>query len=278
MLKFFDKRRGEYIIGNNCYSVNTMNNTIVSWNVNGIRAAEKKGLFDFLQNRQPDILCIQETKAQEEQLTKKFFEQEGYLPYFMSAEKKGYSGVAVYAKEEPLSVENLGVKEFDSEGRTVILNYPEFSLINCYFPNSQAEGKRLSYKLDFCNAVLDKCGSMVKEGKNIVLCGDYNIAHKPIDLANPKNNEKNPGYLPEERAWMDSFLSAGYTDTFRMFNKEPGNYTWWSYRFNARAKNIGWRIDYHCVNGGFINAVKKSEILPEVTGSDHCPILLEVAV
>ncbi len=255
-----------------------MRKTIVSWNVNGIRAAEKKGLFDFLQKEQPDILCIQETKAREEQLTKKFFEQDGYIPFFKSAEKKGYSGVAVYTKEEPLSVKDLGNAEFDNEGRTIILAYPEFTLLNCYFPNSQSEGKRLSYKLDFCQAVLDTCGSLVKEGKNIVLCGDYNIAHKAIDLANPKTNEKNPGYLPEERAWMDRFLSAGYTDTFRMFNREPGNYTWWSYRFNAREKNKGWRIDYHCVNKGFQKAVKKSEILPDITGSDHCPILLEIDI
>lgn len=253
-----------------------MSKTIVSWNVNGIRAAEKKGLFDFLHRENPDILCIQETKAQEEQLTKQFFEQEGYLPYFYSAEKKGYSGVAVYTKQKPLSITNLGVKEFDSEGRSIILEYKGFTLLNNYFPNSQSEGKRLSYKLDFCSAILDKCDTLRAEGKNIILCGDYNIAHKPIDLANPKSNEKNPGYLPEERAWMDQFLSSGYVDTFRQFNTDPGNYTWWSYRLKARERNVGWRIDYHCVNKEFGKNVMKSEILSSVMGSDHCPILLEV--
>ncbi len=252
-----------------------MGKKIVSWNVNGIRAAEKKGLFEWLHRENPDILCIQETKAQEEQLTKKFFEQEGYIPFFRSAEKKGYSGVAVYTREEPLSVTGLGKDEFDSEGRTLIMEYENFTVINCYFPNSQSEGKRLSYKLDFCSAVKDKCDTLVKEGRNIVLCGDYNIAHKPIDLANPKNNENNPGYLPEEREWMDLFLSSGYTDTFRKFNKDPGNYTWWSYRFKAREKNIGWRIDYHCVNEGFSDRILRSEILADVQGSDHCPILIE---
>jgi len=255
-----------------------MNKSIISWNVNGIRAAEKKGLFEWMQNEGPDILCIQETKAQEEQLSETFFEQKGYTPFYRSAEKKGYSGVAVYVKEKPLKVKGLGVEEFDSEGRTLVLEYENFTLLNCYFPNSQSEGKRLTYKLDFCSALFDYTTSLVQKGKNIILCGDYNIAHKPIDLANPKNNEKNPGYLPEERAWMDRFTSNGFVDTFREFNKEPGNYTWWSYRFNAREKNIGWRIDYHCVNEGFRGKVKTSEILKTVTGSDHCPIKLEIDV
>ncbi len=255
-----------------------MTKSIVSWNVNGIRASEKKGLFQWLQKEKPDILCIQETKAREEQLSGIFFEQEGYTSCFQSAEKKGYSGVAVYTKEKPLAVRNLGIKEFDSEGRTIILDFKKYTLINCYFPNSQTEGKRLSYKLDFCSKVYDLCNTLVEEGKNIVLCGDYNIAHKPIDLANPKSNENNPGYLPEERAWMDYFTENGFVDTFRQFNQEPENYTWWSYRVNARARNIGWRIDYHCVNESFADQVKKSEILKAVTGSDHCPILLEIEV
>ncbi len=253
------------------------NKTIVSWNVNGIRAAEKKGLFEWLQNENPDILCIQETKAQEDQLSKTFFKQKGYLPFFKSAEKKGYSGVAVYTKEKPISVRNLGAAEFDREGRTLVLEYKNFTLINCYFPNSQSEGKRIPFKLDFCSAVFDYTSDLVKGGKNIILCGDYNIAHKPIDLANPDSNKKNPGYLPEERAWMDMFTSHGFIDTFRMYNSEPGNYTWWSYRFNARSKNIGWRIDYHCVNETFAGKIKESTILKDVTGSDHCPIKLTIA-
>ncbi len=253
-----------------------MDKTIISWNVNGIRAAEKKGLFQWLHKENPDVLCIQETKAQEEQLSRTFFEQEGYIPYFKSAEKKGYSGVAAYTKEKPLSVHNLGRSEFDSEGRTIVLEYKNFTVVNCYFPNSQTEGKRLSYKLDFCSAVFDYTADLRAKGKNVLLCGDYNIAHKPIDLANPGNNEQNPGYLPEERAWMDQFTSHGFVDTFRSFHSEPGNYTWWSYRFNARARNIGWRIDYHCVNKSFLPRIKQSVILKDVSGSDHCPIKLVV--
>lgn len=249
-----------------------MSKTIISWNVNGIRAAEKKGLYEWLQSEGPDILCLQETKAQPEQLTTKFFEQEGYTPYFESAEKKGYSGVAVYTRTKPLSVANLNLEEYDNEGRTIVLEYKNFTLINCYFPNSQSEGKRLGYRTGFNTAILNFCDVLVKEGKNIVLCGDYNVAHKPIDLTHPKANEKNPGYLPEEREWMDKLLDNGYIDTFRMFNTEPDNYSWWSYRMNARSKNVGWRIDYFCVNDGFKNKVKSADILKEVIGSDHCPV------
>ena len=249
-----------------------MNKTIISWNINGIRAAEKKGLYEWLQSEKPDILCLQETKARAEQLTEKFFKQEGYTPYFESAERKGYSGVAVYTKTKPLSVTNLNVDEYDNEGRTIVLEYRNFTLINCYFPNSQSEGKRLEYKIGFNNTIHKLCNNLVEEGKNIVLCGDFNVAHKPIDLTHPKANEKNPGYLPEERKWMDKFLDNGYADTFRMFNTGPDNYSWWSYRMNARAKNVGWRIDYFCVNEGLKNKVKSADILKSVMGSDHCPV------
>ena len=253
-----------------------MSRTIISWNVNGIRAAEKKGLYEWLQSESPDILCLQETKAQPEQLGEKFFNQKGYTVYFESAEKKGYSGVAVYTKNKPISVTNLDIEEFDNEGRTIVLEYRNFTLINCYFPNSQSEGKRLNYKTDFNNAILELCNSLVGKGKNIVLCGDYNVAHKAIDLTHPKANIKNPGYLPEEREWMDKFLDNGYADTFRMFNTEPENYTWWSYRMNARSKNVGWRIDYFCVNNDFKKNIKCAEILKDVIGSDHCPVSVVV--
>ena len=248
--------------------------TLISWNVNGIRAAEKKGLFEWLEEKGADFVCLQETKAQTDQLSDKFISPKGYKSWFASAEKKGYSGVVTYAREQPLSVKTLGIEEFDTEGRSIILEYPDFNLINCYFPNSQEEGKRLDYKLRFCTAVLGYCSETVAEGKNIILCGDYNVAHKPIDLANPKRNETNPGYLPEERAWMDKFLSSGYADTFRMFCGDPDMYTWWSYRFKARGKNIGWRIDYFCVNDEFRNKVKSAGILSSVMGSDHCPVEL----
>lgn len=250
--------------------------SIASWNVNGIRAAEGKGLFQWMQNQSADVVCLQETKISADQLTENYTAQAGYTAYFQSAQRKGYSGVAVYTKIQPLLVSTLGIKEFDDEGRTLVVEYPGFVLINAYFPNSQEEGARLQYKLDFCSAVQEFCVKLVESGKHVVICGDFNIAHTPIDLANPKANEKNPGYLPEERAWMDAFISSGFVDTFRMFCKDPGNYTWWTYRFNARAKNIGWRIDYFFVDEGFKNHVVSSRILSAVTGSDHCPVLLEI--
>lgn len=252
---------------------------IFSWNVNGIRAAQKKGFIDWVLKTDMDVLAIQETKAQKDQLDDELLNINGYKSYFESAERKGYSGVAIYTKEAPLSISNLGLKEFDSEGRTLIAHFNNFSLVNCYFPNSQGEGARLDYKLDFCNAVLEKCQDLVNNGKNVLLCGDYNIAHTAIDLKNPKTNEKNAGYLPEEREWMTKFLEAGYTDTFRNLHpNEPGHYTWWSYRFKAREKDIGWRIDYHCVNNNFSDKVLNSEIHKTIMGSDHCPLSIELAV
>ena len=250
--------------------------TIVSWNVNGIRAATKHGLLTWLADEQPVILCVQETKAHKEQLSEDILAPVGYESIWTSAERKGYSGVAAYAKTPPESVENLGSHAFDVEGRVQILNYREFSIVNAYFPNSQAEGARLEYKLAFCNALLERCNGLREEGRNLIVCGDYNIAHKPIDLKNPKQNEKNPGYLPDERAWMDTFVTAGYLDTFRMFSQEPDQYTWWTYRFKAREKNVGWRIDYHCVNEEMRDRVVDSLILSDVMGSDHCPVLLRL--
>ena len=250
--------------------------TLVSWNVNGIRAAWDKNLAQYLTQGSPDILCLQETKAHKDQLSPDFIEPPGYHTYWASAVKKGYSGVAVYSKEKPLSVETLQVSRFDDEGRVLVLEYPELIIYNCYFPNSQAEGARLDYKLDFCTTLKSQTDGLIAQGKNVLICGDYNIAHKPIDLENPKSNEKNPGYLPEERAWMDGFLGSGYLDTFRMFHPEPKNYLWWSYRFSARAKNIGWRIDYNCVNKSFSTRVIEAAIHPEIIGSDHCPVSVEL--
>ncbi len=252
---------------------------IISWNVNGIRAVEKKGFIDWLTQTDADVVCIQETKANPSQLSDALISpptKDGgtYKSFFSSAKKAGYSGTAIYSKTEPDSFEILGDAAFDDEGRVCIANFGKLAVISAYFPNSQDAGARLDYKLAFCAAILKKCNELVDAGFNIVLNGDYNIAHKPIDLANPKANESNAGYLPEERAWMDTFTSAGYVDTFRHFCAEPKMYTWWSYRFHAREKNIGWRIDYQCVNPGFIEHVKSSTILNQVTGSDHCPIEL----
>lgn len=256
---------------------------LYSWNVNGIRAAQRNGFLKWFDEYPSDIVCLQETKARRDQLESDFELQKLLNPkqfhsFWHSASKAGYSGVAVYSKKEPLSVtEGLGDQEIDSEGRVLILEYPEFVLINAYFPNSQREHTRLPFKLDFCQKMLKKCESFRKKGKNIVLCGDYNIAHTEIDLKNPKSNQKNAGFLPEERAWMDQFLKKGYIDTFRNFHPdEPGHYTWWSYRPGVRQKNIGWRLDYFCTNPEFKDRLKAANHLPTVMGSDHCPVQLDL--
>ncbi|MBE6350696.1 MAG: exodeoxyribonuclease III [Spirochaetaceae bacterium] len=253
---------------------------IISWNVNGIRAAEKKDFLQWISHSNADIVCIQETKAHPEQLSPQLISPEHsdgqYYSYWASAKRLGYSGTAIYSKTEPDSIETLGLEEYDIEGRVITAKYGNLAVISAYFPNSQDAGARLDYKIGFCNEMLKYCDKLVSEGFNIVLCGDYNIAHKPIDLANPKTNEHNPGYLPEERAWMDKFTSSGYCDTFRMFCSDAGKYSWWSYRFHAREKNIGWRIDYTCVNQSFQNSVISSDILSSVMGSDHCPIQIEI--
>jgi len=249
---------------------------MISWNVNGIRAVEKKGFVDILKDLEADIFAVQETKAQKEQLSDDLINIDGYKSYWFSARKKGYSGVAVYSKGEPIDVHyGMGVEEFDNEGRVLTLEYDSFFLVNCYYPNAQHELKRMDYKQGFNAAVKKFCNSLKKK-KTVVICGDYNVAHKAVDLKNPKTNEKNAGYSIEEREDMDRFIKAGYVDTFRMFNKEPDNYTWWSYRFNARAKNIGWRIDYFCVDSRSKSRVVSSEILPEIIGSNHCPIELRL--
>ena len=250
---------------------------IISWNVNGIRAVEKKGFVQWLTQTDADILCVQETKANPSQLSAELLappQKNGgtYVSYFSSAKKPGYSGTAIFCKNNPDCVENLGDSLYDDEGRVAIAKFGKIAVISAYFPNSQDAGARLDYKLGFCAAILKKCDELVSQGFDIVLNGDYNIAHKPIDLANPKANEHNAGYLPEERAWMDEFTDAGYVDVFRHFSNEPNQYTWWSYRFHAREKNIGWRIDYQCVNPAFLSKVKTCRILSDVTGSDHCPI------
>ncbi len=247
---------------------------IISWNVNGIRAVHRKGeLQNILTDRSPDILCIQETKANEEQLADEILNINEYKSYFKSSTiKKGYSGVAIYSKIEPILIKDMDIKDFDCEGRFIEAHFNDFILINCYFPNSQEKGKRLGYKLEFCNKLLEHCNKLINSGKNIILCGDYNIAHKEIDLANPKRNTENPGFLPEEREWMTKFLNNGFTDIYRYFYPDDVEYTWWSYRFKAREKNIGWRIDYHCTNDSFLKNIKKIEILNNIMGSDHCPI------
>jgi len=249
---------------------------IVSWNVNGVRAACKKGLMDFIAASDADVFFIQETKAHLEQLKREVYAPPGYESWWQSAEKRGYSGTAFWTRKQPDGIEVLGVDEFDLEGRVQVVFLDELALLNCYFPNSQIEGARLEYKLGFNKTIKKRGDELVGAGKTVVIVGDYNVAHKPIDLARPKENENSPGYLPEERAWMDSFISGGWTDTFRMFETGPEHYTWWSYRTYARAKNVGWRIDYFCVNDAAASRVKMSKIMPDIIGSDHCPIVLEL--
>lgn len=248
---------------------------LISWNVNGIRAAGRGGFLKWFEDEAADVVAIQETKARPEQLEEELLHPLGYHSYWHSAEKPGYSGLAIYSKKEPLRVQvGMGVPNIDSEGRVLVAEYPGFVLVNSYFPNSQREHTRLDYKLAFCKQMLSFLEKMRKQGKQVVLCGDFNIAHTPIDLKNPKSNEKNAGYLPEERAWMTEFLGAGYIDAFRHFEKGPGHYTWWSYRPGVREKNIGWRLDYFCVNREHEDRLKSVVHQPEVKGSDHCPVAL----
>lgn len=249
---------------------------IISWNVNGIRAALRNGLLTFIESERPDILCLQETRAMPGEIDQAPFDALGYRSHWHPARRPGYSGTAMFFKSAPVTVTSLGIDAFDDEGRVQIAEYETFTLLNAYFPNSQPERARIDYKLAFCDAIRERCIQLRKAGRHIILCGDYNIAHTEIDLARPKENVDNPGFLPEERAAMDAFLAAGHVDTFRHFTKEPGHYTWWSYRGRAREKNIGWRLDYHCVDADLLPRVKQSIILSQVLGSDHCPVALEI--
>ncbi|WP_414469218.1 exodeoxyribonuclease III [Methanobacterium sp. ACI-7] len=250
---------------------------IISWNVNGLRAIQKKGFLKWFKGENPDILCLQETKVPYEQLPKTLKRIDGYYPYFCEANKKGYSGVAIYSKIKPHKVEyGFGIPEFDSEGRVLIADYNDFVLLNIYFPNGKMSAERLDYKLRFYDALLDHANMLKEEGKNVVICGDLNTAHKAIDLARPKANEKTSGFLPVERAWINKFLENGYLDTFRMFNQDSGQYTWWSYRTKARERNVGWRLDYFFINEEFKDKIKSAGILNEVMGSDHCPVDLKL--
>lgn len=250
---------------------------IYSWNVNGLRAIIKKDFLQWVKEEKPDILCIQETKLQESQLDGETKNLDGYYSYFSFAVKKGYSGVATYTKLKPIDIRHgIGIEKFDNEGRILITEFEQFTLLNIYFPNGQMNEERLNYKMEFYDAILEYCNSLVDEGKNIVMCGDYNTSHTEMDIKNAKANEKTSGFLPLERAWLDKLIANGYTDTFRHLNPEKIQYSWWSYMFKARERNVGWRIDYHFVSNKFLPYVKDAKILDEVTGSDHCPILLEI--
>jgi len=245
---------------------------ILCWNVNGVRAVEKRGFLEWLQKESPDILCLQETKAHLDQLDNDLREPQSYKTYWNYPERKGYGGVATFTRLEPVAAKyDFEDGALDLEGRVIITEYADFILMNVYFPNGKMSEERLKYKMDFYEYFLGFADSLKAKGIKLVVCGDFNTAHKEIDLARPKENEHASGFLPMERAWMDKFVSHGYVDTFRYFNKEPNQYTWWDMKTRARERNVGWRIDYFFVTENLLPAVSKAFIMTEVTGSDHCP-------
>ena len=254
---------------------------IVSWNVNGLRAIHRKGNWEWLLKESPDIFCLQETKAHPEQLPDDVREPEGYHSYFSASDvKKGYSGVATYTKRKPTFTDiGIGAKDQDDEGRVVETHFGSVVLLNVYFPNGKRSPERLQHKLDFYDAFLAHIEQLRTQGKSIIFCGDVNTAHTEIDLSRPKENEKISGFLPEEREWMDALESAGYVDTFRHFypNKKE-MYTWWDMKSRARDRNVGWRIDYFFISPDLLSKLKKVEILTDVYGSDHCPVMIEIGL
>jgi exodeoxyribonuclease-3 len=248
---------------------------ITTWNVNGIRAALGKGFLDWVGEAQPDVLCLQEIKAFEDQIDDDLKNHPEYLKYWNPAERAGYSGTATLSKAEPLEVQlGFGIPKFDLEGRVVMTRFPGFYLFNVYFPNGQRDQERLDYKLGFYDAFLSYCDALVAAGHELVITGDFNTAHQEMDLANPKSNQKTSGFLPEERAWIDTYLEHGYIDAFRQLYPDKVQYSWWTYRFGARSRNVGWRLDYYLVTGGVMEKVKDVVIHDEVMGSDHCPVSL----
>ncbi|MEJ2551643.1 MAG: exodeoxyribonuclease III [Anaerolineales bacterium] len=249
---------------------------LYSWNVNGIRAALRKGFLGWLREAQPDVLCIQETKAHPEQLDAELVQPEGYRTYWSSAERKGYSGVALFSKRKPISVElGLGIEEYDIEGRTIVADYDDFVLIAAYFPNGGRDLSRVPFKMAYKEAFLDYCNRLREAGRSVVFCGDVNTAHQEIDLARPKQNEKSTGFLPEERAWIDKVVVQGYIDTFRSLHPDTEDaYSWWAYWGKARERNVGWRIDYFFVSPDLQDRIAAADIHADVMGSDHCPVSL----
>ena len=255
---------------------------LLSWNVNGIRAQLKKGFLEWLEKESPDILCLQETKAHTDQLTDELLKPNGYETFWCSGEKKGYSGVSVFVKSKKIKPKNIeygfGVKEFDNEGRILILYFDDFILFNIYFPNGQRGNERLDYKMRFYDAFLKYSNKLKDKGEKIIICGDVNTAHTEIDLARPKENVNTSGFLEVERKWMDEFISYGYIDTFREFIKEGGHYTYWDPITRARERNVGWRIDYFFISPNLKPSLKNAFTIPDVMGSDHCPVGIELVV
>ncbi|MFN2149509.1 MAG: exodeoxyribonuclease III [Anaerolineales bacterium] len=248
---------------------------IYTWNVNGLRAAERKGFLDWLEQAQPDILCLQETKADPEQLSPELLAPSGYQTYWSSSERKGYSGVGLFTRLEPRRVESgLGIPRFDREGRTLIADYGSFVLISSYVPNGSRDHSRVPFKMEYKEALLETCERLRAEGRRVIVCGDINTAHNEIDLARPGQNQNSTGFLPVERAWIDRFLALGYVDVFRELYPEREAYSWWAYWGKARERNVGWRLDYFFVSPDLIPHVEDTEIHSEIEGSDHCPVSL----
>jgi exodeoxyribonuclease III len=248
---------------------------LISWNVNGIRAIAGKGFKEWMIKTSPDVLCLQETKASPGQLDESLVSPRGYFSYWNGPARKGYAGVCVYAREKPVSVEkDFPPDDLDTEGRTLIARFKDFVLINVYFPNGGQGPERLKYKLDFYDRFLEYVDGL--KTRNIVICGDVNTAHKEIDLARPKQNEIFTGFLPVEREWIDKLVEHGYVDTFRHFNNEPGQYSWWDYKTRSRERNVGWRIDYFFVTKELLPRLKNAFIMSDIMGSDHCPVGIEL--
>lgn len=253
---------------------------IISYNVNGIRAAINKEWLSWLQATNADIVCLQEIKATPDQIADLFLiEQLGYYHYWYPAQKKGYSGTAILSKTQPNHVEyGCGITEYDTEGRTIRADFEDFSIMSAYFPSGSSGEERQDFKFKFLDDFYIYAQELKERFPKLIICGDYNICHKAIDIHNPKSNANSSGFLPEERAWMEKFIESGYIDTFRYFNQDPHHYTWWSYRAGARAKNLGWRIDYHLATKALEPHLKRASILPEAKHSDHCPIVLELSI
>lgn len=248
---------------------------ITTWNVNGYRAILRKDALTWVKDVDPDVLCLQETKLQLDQISDDEAKLDGYNGVWNSAERKGYSGVVTFHKNDPIEVEQgIGFDKFDDEGRVIRSKFEDFHLYNIYFPNGGQGNKRVPFKLEFYEKLLEICDGFHQNGENIIITGDFNTAHNEIDLANPKSNEKNTGFLPEERVWIDKYLEHGFVDAFRELYPERAEYTWWTYRFNARNNNVGWRLDYFLVSEALMDKVADVVIHGDIMGSDHCPVSL----
>lgn len=251
--------------------------TIISYNVNGIRSAIRKDFPLWLNHSKPDIICLQEIKAKEDQIDTSVFTSLGYHCYWYSAQKPGYSGTAILTKIKPDKIHyGIGLEAYDNEGRILRADFGDTSVISVYMPSGSSGPERQAFKMQFLTDFDKYITDLKQERKKLIISGDYNICHQPIDIHNPKRNKNTSGFLPEERAWITNFIESGFVDTFRYFNKEPHHYSWWSYRANARKKNLGWRIDYHMATNNLLPQLKRATILSKATHSDHCPIMIEI--